>query len=93
MTFDGFLRDDHDALAKVLKEHYDAALENLEVSTRGWNWGVAEVDENDMRFLVRDRLAFSLPLSNIANSNIAGRTEVSMEFLNPEEQQLSLIHI
>lgn len=87
MTFDGFLRDDHDALAKVLKEHYDATLENLEVSTRGWNWGVAEVDENDMRFLVRDRLAFSLPLSNIANSNIAGRTEVSMEFLNPEEQQ------
>ena len=69
MTFDGFLRDDHDALAKVLKEHYDATLENLEVSTRGWNWGVAEVDENDMRFLVRDRLAFSLPLSNIANSS------------------------
>lgn len=36
--------------------------------------------------MVRDKLAFELPLAHLANSNIA-KTEVSMEFLNPEQQQ------
>ena len=36
----------------------------------------------DLAFLVSDRTAFELPLDNVANSNIAGRTEVSLEFAN-----------
>lgn len=36
---------------------------------------------------MKDKLAFELPLERIANSNIAGKTEVSMEFINPEQQQ------
>lgn len=86
-SFENFQRDDQERLAEVLQECYDKKLEVVEVSVRGWNWGSAEVDDRDMKFLVRNKLAFSLPLSNIANSNIAGRTEVSMEFLNPKEQQ------
>ncbi|WFC96492.1 FACT complex subunit [Malassezia brasiliensis] len=86
-TFENFQRDDHDRLAEVLRDCYDKPLEDVELSLRGWNWGSAEVDERDMKFVVRNKLAFALPLANIANSNIAGRTEVSMEFLNPKEQQ------
>ena len=71
----------------MLRDCYDKPLEDVELSLRGWNWGSAEVDERDMKFVVRNKLAFALPLANIANSNIAGRTEVSMEFLNPKEQQ------
>lgn len=33
--------------------------------------------------MVSDRTAFELPLRHVANSNIAGRTEVSLEFSNP----------
>ena len=36
----------------------------------------------DLAFLVADKTAFELPLNNVANSNIAGRTEVSLEFAN-----------
>ncbi|KAL4399728.1 FACT complex subunit [Malassezia pachydermatis] len=85
--FENFQRDDQSKLEHVLRECYDKPLEAVDVSLRGWNWGAAEIDDHDMKFLVRNKLAFSLPLANIANSNIAGRTEVSMEFLNAQEQQ------
>lgn len=35
----------------------------------------------DLAFLVSNKTAFELPLARVANSNIAGRTEVSLEFL------------
>ncbi len=34
----------------------------------------------DLAFLVSNKTAFELPLAHVANSNIAGRTEVSLEF-------------
>ena len=34
----------------------------------------------DLAFLVSNKTAFELPLQKVANSNIAGRTEVSLEF-------------
>lgn len=36
----------------------------------------------ELAFLVSDRTAFELPLERVSNSNIAGRTEVSLEFSN-----------
>lgn len=35
---------------------------------------------SDLAFMVQDKVAFELPLRHVANSNIAGRTEVSLEF-------------
>ena len=35
---------------------------------------------NELAFSVSDKTAFELPLRQVANSNIAGRTEVSLEF-------------
>lgn len=35
---------------------------------------------NELAFLVSNKTAFELPLQKVANSNIAGRTEVSLEF-------------
>lgn len=86
-TFDGFHRDDFDRLSGAVSEYYSKRLEQIEVSVRGWNWGKAEVEDTEVRFLVRDKLAFELPLEQIANTNIAGKTEVSMEFITGEQQQ------
>ncbi|KAJ2912135.1 hypothetical protein MD484_g8279, partial [Candolleomyces efflorescens] len=80
--FDGFLREEHDKLAQLLKNHFGITLETQEVSFKGWNWGVADFRGEDLAFLVSDKTAFELPLNNVANSNIAGRTEVSLEFAN-----------
>lgn len=71
----------------MVREFFDATLESVETSTRGWNWGKASIEDADVRFYIKDKLAFEMPVSHIANSNIAGKTEVSMEFVHPEGQQ------
>jgi structure-specific recognition protein 1 len=86
-TFDGFNRDDFDRLSTSIAEYYQKRLEQVEVSTRGWNWGSARIEDNEVKFLVREKLAFEIPVEQIANSNVAGKTEVSMEFINAEQQQ------
>lgn len=86
-TFDGFHRDDLDHLSSAVSEYFHRRLDQVEVSVRGWNWGKALVEDSEVRFLVRDKLAFELPVEQIANSNIAGKTEVSMEFITGEQQQ------
>ncbi|KAF8628646.1 hypothetical protein AX15_003778 [Amanita polypyramis BW_CC] len=78
--FDGFMREDHEKLLTLLKNHFGVTLESREVSFRGWNWGVTDFQGQDLAFVVGDKTAFELPLRNVANSNIAGRTEVSLEF-------------
>ncbi|KAF9013186.1 structure-specific recognition protein-domain-containing protein [Cyathus striatus] len=81
--FDGFMREDHDKLASLLKNHFAVTLETMEVTFKGWNWGVTDFQGQDLAFIVSDRTSFELPLRHVANSNIAGRTEVSLEFSNP----------
>ncbi|KAJ7128211.1 SSrecog-domain-containing protein [Mycena crocata] len=55
--------------------------EEIDVSFRGWNWGDTDFRGEDLVFLTNGgKVGFELPLRNVANSNIAGRTEVSLEF-------------
>jgi structure-specific recognition protein 1 len=56
-------------------------LEIKDVAFKGWNWGVTDIQGRDLVFLVSNKTAFELPLNQVANSNIAGRTEVSLEFV------------
>ncbi|KAJ3731290.1 SSrecog-domain-containing protein [Lentinula guzmanii] len=82
-TFDGFQREDHDRLAALLKEHFRVTLETRETSLKGWNWGLTDFQGQDLAFTSSDRTTFELPLQYVANSNITGKTEVSLEFSNP----------
>ncbi|KAG9090093.1 FACT complex subunit [Ceratobasidium sp. 370] len=79
-TFDGFLREDHDKVSQLVTQHYKVQLETKEISVKGWNWGSTDVQGTDLAFVVSNRTAFEVPLRTVANSNIAGRTEVSLEF-------------
>ncbi|KAF8882892.1 structure-specific recognition protein-domain-containing protein [Gymnopilus junonius] len=80
--FDGFAREDHDKLTTLMKNYFGVTLETIEVSFKGWNWGVADFHGEDLAFMVSDKTSFELPLRHVANSNIAGKTEVSLEFSN-----------
>ncbi|KAJ4482278.1 SSrecog-domain-containing protein [Lentinula aciculospora] len=82
-TFDGFQREDHDRMASLLKNHFVVTLETRETSLKGWNWGLTDFQGQDLAFTSSDRTAFELPLQYVANSNITGKTEVSLEFSNP----------
>ncbi|ESK95227.1 fact complex subunit pob3 [Moniliophthora roreri MCA 2997] len=88
-TFDGFTREDHDRVAKLLKDHFSVTLETRETSLKGWNWGVTDFQGQDLAFTVSDKTAFELPLQYVANSNIAGKTEVSLDFANPSSSKKS----
>ncbi|KAF8132194.1 structure-specific recognition protein-domain-containing protein [Mycena galopus ATCC 62051] len=79
-TFDGFKREDFKRVADLFKNHFQITVEEVDVSFKGWNWGVTDFRGPDLAFLVSGKLGFELPLRNVANSNIAGRTEVSLEF-------------
>ncbi|KAJ7451586.1 SSrecog-domain-containing protein [Mycena latifolia] len=82
-TFDGFKREDLKKVTELLKNHFQITLEEIDVSFKGWNWGVTDFRGQDLAFLVSGKMGFELPLRNVANSNIAGRTEVSLEFSGP----------
>ncbi|KAI0300315.1 structure-specific recognition protein-domain-containing protein [Russula brevipes] len=84
-VFDGFERDDHDRLASLVKQHFSATLETEDISFRGWNWGITDFRGDELAFVVGNKTSFELPLQHVANSNIAGRTEVSLEFMAPSE--------
>ena len=47
---------------------------------RGWNWGKAEFGKAELTFNVQNRPAFEIPYSEIANTNLAGRNEIAVEF-------------
>ena len=40
---------------------------------------------DELAFVVGNKTSFELPLQHVANSNIAGRTEVSLEFMTPSD--------
>ncbi|TIB84658.1 SSrecog-domain-containing protein [Wallemia mellicola] len=82
-TFDGLVRDDYERLSKTVKEFYGVTLETREISFRGWNWGRTEYRGSDLSFQVSGRTMFEIPVQKIANSNIASKTEVSLEFIDP----------
>ncbi|KAJ6584147.1 SSrecog-domain-containing protein [Mycena vulgaris] len=79
-TFDGFKREDLKKISELFKNNFHITVEEIDVSFKGWNWGVTDFRGQDLAFLVSGKMGFEVPLRNVANSNIAGRTEVSLEF-------------
>ena len=83
-------------MKRTLDDYFHVKVETRDGSLKGWNWGKAQVlggcqippraDDpgvgNEIAFSVQGRPTFELPLSTVANSNIAGKNEVALEF-NP----------
>ncbi|KAJ1335231.1 structure-specific recognition protein 1 [Microdochium nivale] len=77
---DGFQQEDLERLLKVFKNWYSINLDPKEHALRGWNWGKSEFSKAELVFNVQNKPAFEIPYSEIANTNLAGRNEVSVEF-------------
>ena len=50
---------------------------------RGWNWGKGDFGKAELSFNVQNRPAFEIPYTEISNTNLAGKNEVSVEFSLP----------
>ncbi|KAJ9076857.1 FACT complex subunit [Entomophthora muscae] len=83
--FQGFNKEDFESVRDTIKSSYKGTLETKEFSLKGWNWGKAEFEESDLIFAVNDKSIFEFPLSKVANTNLVGKNEVSLEFLQPED--------
>lgn len=65
------------------------SIESKEVSTRGWNWGQTEFQGNNLVFNVGNKVAFDLPLSEVTNTAMPTKNEVTLEIKPPTEEQLA----
>ncbi|CAG8349285.1 unnamed protein product [Penicillium salamii] len=74
---------DFERMSKAFKIWYGINVETREHALRGWNWGKTEFTKAELAFNVQNRPAFEVPYSEIANTNLAGRNEVAVEFALP----------
>lgn len=77
---DGFQIEDFERVSKIFKQWYGVTLEHKEHALRGWNWGKGEFGKAELAFTVQNRPAFEIPYSEIANTNLAGKNEVAVDF-------------
>ena len=88
IQLDGFSEDDFDRVSKAFKIWYGINVEHKEHALRGWNWGKTDFGKAELAFNVQNRPAFEIPYSEIANTNLAGKNEISVEFnLDADNQQ------
>ncbi|RMZ74947.1 hypothetical protein DV737_g5579, partial [Chaetothyriales sp. CBS 132003] len=80
IQLDGFPEEDFDRVSKAFKIWYGINVEHKEHALRGWNWGKADFGKAELSFNVQNRPAFEIPYSEIANTNLAGKNEISVEF-------------
>lgn len=80
LQLDGFEQEDFDRISKAFKIWYGINVDNREHALRGWNWGKAEFSKEELTFNVASRPAFEIPLTEISNTNLAGKNEVAVEF-------------
>ncbi|CAG8676514.1 14124_t:CDS:10 [Rhizophagus irregularis] len=87
--FDGFNKDMFDAVRDLIRTNYKLQLETKDLSVRGWNWGKTEFQGSQLLFNINNKTAFEVPLSQVANSNLANRNEVNIEFTQPDTTEES----
>jgi structure-specific recognition protein 1 len=80
IILDGFDESQQEKVAASMKDHFNVTVENREHSLRGWNWGKAKFEGNELVFQVGTRPGFEVPLSKVSNTNLVGKTEVAVEF-------------
>ena len=74
---------DFDRTSKAFKLFYGITLSPIEHALRGWNWGKGELGKGELVFNVQNRPAFEIPYSEISNTNLAGKNEVTIDFSVP----------
>jgi structure-specific recognition protein 1 len=79
VILDGFDERDSTGLKHELSKNFNIQLEVKEHALRGWNWGKIQMNRNELVFSVANKPAYELPYSEISNTNLSGRNEVSVE--------------
>ena len=78
-----YSEQDYDRIVRVFKQKYSLNVDHRENALRGWNWGKGDFTKAELSFTVQNRPAFEIPYTEIDNTQLAGKNEVSVEFKVP----------
>lgn len=90
--FEGFKESDFDQLSAFVKKHFSMDLEEVELSVKGWNWGVAKFKGSSLSFEVDEKPAFVVPLKDVSQAT-TGKNEVTLEFHQHDDAQICLMEM
>jgi structure-specific recognition protein 1 len=80
VQLDGFQTEDFNLIKQAFSNFFNVNVETREHATRGWNWGEADFERDELVFSVSGKPAFEIPYRDVSNSNLVGKTEVAVEF-------------
>ncbi|XP_046582983.1 FACT complex subunit SSRP1-like [Haliotis rubra] len=87
--YDGFKETDFEKLSGFVSNFYNTSLEKVDVSLKGWNYGIARFLGNALTFEVDKSMSFEVPLTNVSHSTTA-KNEVTLEFHLNDDAAVSL---
>lgn len=90
--FDGFKETDYEKLSSFVANNYNTKLERVDLSVKGWNWGITKFEGNGLNFAVDNNLAFEIPLNNVSHTTTS-KNEVTLEFHQNDDAAVSLIEL
>jgi len=95
IKFDGFREQDYETVRKYLKENVGIELESTELSTKGSNWGIVNVNGSNVQFMNDNKVGFEFSVSEVSQSvfNPSHKNELTLEFrhdktLNDEDESI-----
>ncbi|KAI6232604.1 FACT complex subunit SSRP1 [Aphelenchoides fujianensis] len=92
--FVGLPDSDFAKLQAFAREHWRKDVERQEQSVTGWNFGEAAVEGQTLVFRVDERIAFEIPLGNVAQCPAGGhKSELTLEFHANEDAPVQLCEL
>ena len=86
IQLDGFASDDLPNLKSEFSKRFNASIDSIPHSVRGWNWGKFNIERNEMKFSVNGIPSFEIPYKRINNTNLTSKNEIAVEFKNNDEE-------
>uniref|UniRef100_A0A0N5A1H4 FACT complex subunit SSRP1 n=1 Tax=Parastrongyloides trichosuri TaxID=131310 RepID=A0A0N5A1H4_PARTI len=72
--------------------NWKPAVDKEELAIKGWNQGIVEINGENLAFKIEDKLAFELPLANVANCT-GQKNEATLEFQGNDDGPVNLIEM
>ncbi|XP_076453034.1 FACT complex subunit SSRP1-like isoform X2 [Babylonia areolata] len=90
--YDGFKEPDFERISKFLQDFYEMPLEKVDMSIKGWNWGLARFEGNSLNFELDKSLVFDIPLTNVSHTTTS-KNEVTLEFHQNDDAAVNLMEL
>uniref|UniRef100_A0A914H0T7 FACT complex subunit SSRP1 n=1 Tax=Globodera rostochiensis TaxID=31243 RepID=A0A914H0T7_GLORO len=87
--FGGLKESDLERISTFSSSKWQKSIRKNELSLKGWNYGEAEFEGQNLVFNVADKVAFEIPLSNVMRCQTA-KSEAIVEFHPNEECPVQL---